>query len=145
MRIVIGGDHGGLPLKVVVRDYLAELGHEIVDVGAHTEESVDYPDFAKLVAEMVAGGEAERGVVVCGTGIGVSIAANKIPGVRAALCTDGYMARMARAHNDANVLALGGRVIGSELAKDIVDAFLKTAYEGGRHQRRLDKIKALEK
>jgi ribose 5-phosphate isomerase B len=144
MRIVIGCDHGGLALKEAMKQYVVGAGHELVDVGVHTEESVDYPDFGALVGEMVAGGEAERGILVCGTGIGMSIAANKIDGIRAALCTDPYMARMARQHNDANILVLGGRVVGPGLAQDMVKTFLETAFEGGRHQLRLDKIAALE-
>lgn len=144
MHVVVGSDHGGLALKEEVKLHLAELGHQVTDVGTHTDESTDYPDFGRLVAEMVAGDEAERGIVVCGTGIGISITANKVKGIRAALCTNAYMARMARLHNDANVLALGGRVLGVDLALDIVDAFLTHPFEGGRHQRRLDKIAALE-
>jgi ribose 5-phosphate isomerase B len=145
MRIVLASDHGGLTLKEEIKQYLVEGGHEVTDVGAHTEESVDYPDFGKFAAEIVAGGEADRGILVCGTGIGMSIAANKVKGVRAALCTDPYMAEMARRHNDANILALGGRVVGPGLAVSIVRLFLETPFDGGRHQRRIDKITDLEK
>jgi len=145
MRVIIGSDHGGLALKNEIKDYVAELGHEVVDVGTNSNQSVDYPDFGKLVAEKVAAGEAEQGILVCGTGIGMSITANKVKGIRAALCTDCFMAEMARRHNDANVLVLGGRVLGGELAKKIVHEYLTTDFEGGRHARRLEKIAGLEK
>ncbi len=146
MKLVIGSDHGGYALKEVVKAYLLEQGHEVCDRGTDNgETSVDYPDYGRAVAEDVAAGKYDFGIVICGTGIGISIAANKVRGVRAALCTDPYMARMARAHNDANVLALGGRVIGPGLAADIVDAFLNGQFEGGRHTRRVSKIMAIEK
>lgn len=144
MKIVVGCDHGALALKESVKKVLAELGMEIDDVGTYTEDSVDYPDIAEKVCGKVVSGEAERGVVLCGTGIGISIAANKINGIRCALCGEAYSARMARAHNDANVLALGGRVLGPELAGDIVRTFFTTDFEGGRHARRVGKIMALE-
>ncbi len=145
MRLILGSDHGGLALKNAIKEHLTELGHETNDVGTHTEQSVDYPDFGRQVAQLVAAGEGERGIIVCGTGIGISIAANKVRGIRAALCTDPYMARMARLHNNANILALGGRVIGPGLALEIVDSFLAHEFEGGRHQRRLDIIADMEK
>ena len=144
MKIAIGADHGGFQLKNLVAQRLRELGHEVQDFGAHGTESVDYPDYGRLVGEAVAAGVCERGVVVCGTGIGISIAANKVAGVRAALCTDCYMARMSRQHNDANVLALGGRVLGEGLALDILEAWLKAEFEGGRHARRVAKIHQIE-
>ena len=144
MKIAIGCDHGALALKESVKSVLAELGAEVEDLGTYTEESVDYPDIAEKVCEKVVSGSAERGVVLCGTGIGISIAANKIRGIRCALCSEAYSARMARAHNDANVLALGGRVLGPELAGDIVRTFFTQAFEGGRHARRVGKITALE-
>ena len=144
MKIAIGCDHGALALKECVKKVLAELGAEIDDVGVYTEDSVDYPDIAEQVCEKVVSGAAERGVVLCGTGIGISIAANKIRGIRCALCGEAYSARMARAHNDANVLALGGRVLGPELAGDIVRTFFTTDFEAGRHARRVGKIMALE-
>ena len=144
MKIAIGCDHGALALKESVKKVLAELGTEVDDIGAYTEDSVDYPDIAEKVCEKVVSGEAERGVVLCGTGIGISISANKVPGVRAALCTNEYMAMMTRKHNNANVLALGARVVGDELAKDILRVWLTTEFEGGRHQRRLDKISGIE-
>ena len=144
MKIVIGCDHGALALKESVKKVLAELGMEIDDVGTYTEDSIDYPDVAEQVCGKVVSGEAERGVVLCGTGIGISIAANKIKGIRCALCGDVFSARMARAHNDANVLALGGRVLGPGLAGEIVRAFFTQEFEGGRHERRVGKIMALE-
>lgn len=145
MRIVIGADHGGYGLKEAVKRHLLAAGHEVHDVGTHDgQTSVDYPDYALPVARAVVKGEYDLGIVICGTGIGISIAANKVRGARAALCTDPYMARMARMHNDANILALGGRVIGEGLALDIVDAFLGASYEGGRHARRVAKIADIE-
>ncbi len=145
MRIIIGADHGGYALKEAIKRHLLDLGHTVEDVGTHdAHTSVDYPDYALPVARSVVRGEYDLGIVICGTGIGISIAANKVRGARAALCTDPYMARMARAHNDANILALGGRVLGEGLALDIVDAFLAGSYEGGRHARRVAKIAALE-
>ena len=144
MRIYLGADHGGFALKEHVKAFLTGLGHEVTDVGTDSEESVDYPDFAVVVGEAVASGEADLGVLVCGTGLGMAIAANKIPGVRAVQASDPEMAHMARLHNDANVLTLPGRYIGPERAAEVVDAFLGTAFEGGRHQRRVDKIAALE-
>jgi ribose 5-phosphate isomerase B len=145
MKLMIGADHGGYALKEVIKQHLIDQGHDVVDAGTGDgETSVDYPDYGRAVAEAVVGGNYERGIVICGTGIGISLAANKVRGARAALCTNGYMARMARAHNDANVLALGGRVIGPELAKEIVDVFLATDFHGGRHARRVDKIMDIE-
>jgi ribose 5-phosphate isomerase B len=144
MRIYLGADHGGFALKEHVKGFLAGAGHEITDVGTDSEESVDYPDFAAAVGQAVASGEADLGVLVCGTGLGMAIAANKIPGVRAVQASDPEMAHIARLHNDANVLTLPGRYIGPERAAEVIDAFLGTAFEGGRHQRRVDKIVALE-
>ncbi len=141
MRIIIGADHGGYTLKEAVKQHLTNSGHEVFDQGTHdATTSVDYPDYALPVARAVVAGEYDLGIIVCGTGIGISIAANKVRGARAALCTDPYMARMARMHNNANILALGGRVIGEGLALDIVDAFLAASFEGGRHTRRVKKI-----
>ncbi len=144
MKVAIGCDHGALALKEHVKKVLTDLGAEVDDLGTFTEESVDYPDVAEQVCAKVVSGGAERGVVLCGTGIGISIAANKIRGIRCALCGEAYSARMARAHNDANVLALGGRVLGPELAGDVVRMFFTTDFEGGRHARRIGKIIALE-
>ena len=143
MKWIVGADHAGLELKRHLVDVLRGLGDEVDDVGTHTGDSVDYPDFAVIVARRVAAGEG-RGLLVCGTGLGMSYAANRHPGVRAALCTNEYLARMARAHNDANVLAMGARVVGVGLAEEIVAVFLDTPFDGGRHARRVDMLMALE-
>ena len=140
--IAIGCDHGGYALKQEVMRHLDELGLAYKDFGTYSEESCDYPIYGEAVARAVAGGECERGILICGTGIGMSMAANRIPGIRAALCLNEYLARMTRLHNDANVLCLGERVIGQGLAASIVDAFMDTAFEGGRHQRRVDLIES---
>lgn len=145
MKIAIGSDHGGLALKEAIVSFLQGRNIEVVDFGTNSDSSVDYPDFAEKVARPVAAGEVDRGIVICGTGIGISIAANKIPGIRAALVTDLFMARMAREHNDANVLALGGRILSPAQGCELVAAWLDATFEGGRHQGRLDKIAALEK
>jgi ribose 5-phosphate isomerase B len=145
VRIAIGSDHAGFELKGLLIPMLKEMGHEPIDVGAYVlDEDDDYPDFAIAVANMVRKGEAERGIVICGTGIGSSIAANKVKGIRAALCHDTLTARLSREHNDANVLALGGRVIGKELAMEIVRVWLESDFLEGRHKRRLDKIREIE-
>lgn len=140
----IGSDHGGYDLKQIIMAHLAERGVEYHDYGTYSTESCDYPDYGEAVARAVASGECERGIVVCGTGIGISIAANKVHGIRCALCGDCYSAEKAREHNDANILALGGRVLGEGLALKIVDTFLDTEFAGGRHSRRLAKIAAIE-
>lgn len=140
MRIAVAGDHAGYKLKELVKSRLLELGHEVADFGAHSEDSVDYPDHGRPAAEAVAAGEVDRAVLVCGTGIGMSLVANKVRSVRAALCSEPYSAAMARAHNDANVLVLGSRVIGQGLALEILQRFLDTPFEGGRHAKRLEKI-----
>ncbi|MEW8972582.1 MAG: ribose 5-phosphate isomerase B [Tissierellaceae bacterium] len=140
MKIGIGSDHGGFELKEHIKQYLEEEGVEYIDYGTNSTESVDYPDFGKRVAEAVISDEVDRGIVICGTGIGISIAANKVKGIRCALCGDTFSARMSRAHNDANVLALGGRVLGVGLALDIVKEFLQGEFEGGRHAKRINKI-----
>ncbi|BAS28926.1 ribose 5-phosphate isomerase B [Limnochorda pilosa] len=145
MQVAVGSDHAGYPLKEAVVGLLKEMGLSYRDFGTTSEASVDYPDFGRAVAEAVARGEYERGIVICGTGIGMSIVANKVPGVRAALCHEPYSARMSRLHNDANVLAMGGRIVGPALAREVARAFLETDFEGGRHQRRLEKIAALER
>ncbi|QZA32964.1 ribose 5-phosphate isomerase B [Hydrogenibacillus sp. N12] len=144
MRIALGADHGGFRLKEILKAYVQSLGHEVIDVGTTSEDAVDYPDYAFPVAEMVARGEVDRGILLCGTGIGMAIAANKVPGVRAALVHDLFSARATRAHNDANVLTMGGRLLGSDLAKEIVRVWLETPFEGGRHARRIEKIAARE-
>ncbi|MBN1192344.1 MAG: ribose 5-phosphate isomerase B [Coriobacteriia bacterium] len=144
MRIHVGADHAGFELKEHVKARLAELGNDVTDVGTYSEESVDYPDFAAEVARAVARGDADSGILVCGTGLGMAIAANKVPGVRAVQASDLEVAVMARRHNNANVLTLPGRYMSPEVADEVVAAFLGTEYEGGRHQRRIDKISALE-
>src|SRR5512136_1565111 len=143
-RVVFGSDHAGLALRAEAIRVAREAGFEVEDLGPSPGESVDYPDFAARVGQAVAEGRARLGVLVCGTGIGMSIAANKVKGVRAAHCTTEYEARMARAHNDANVLCVGERVVGLGLGGAIVKAFLETPFEGGRHARRVEKMKALE-
>ncbi|MDH3545291.1 MAG: ribose 5-phosphate isomerase B [Desulfuromonadales bacterium] len=142
--IFIGSDHGGLEMKEELVKVLASRHQPVKDCGTTNGESVDYPDFAEKVAGAVSRGEAELGILVCGTGIGMSIVANKFPGVRAALATDEFMAQMAKEHNNANILVLGGRVLSVELATKMVNVWLDTAYEGGRHQLRLDKISQVE-
>jgi ribose 5-phosphate isomerase B len=143
-RVAVGADHAGFALKEDLKGYLKEQGYEVLDVGTDALESVDYPDFAAAVAEAVAAGEVPWGLLICGTGIGMAIAANKVAGVRAACCGDPFSARMARAHNDANVLTMGGRVVGVGLAREILQAWLASAFEGGRHARRTAKVRALE-
>jgi ribose 5-phosphate isomerase B len=145
MKVAVGADHAGFELKDHLARLLKEQGHEVVDLGTNSSASVDYPDYAQRVAEEVAAGGAERGLLVCGTGIGVAIAANKIRGVRAANCNDLYTAQMCRAHNDANVLTLGARVVGLGVAEEIVRIFLATPWEEGpRHVRRVGKIEAFD-
>lgn len=144
MRIALGADHAGFALKEDIKKTLAGLGLTVEDFGTGSTESVDYPDFAERVARGVAGGRFDRGILVCGTGIGMGIAANKIPGIRAATVTDVEMARLSREHNDANVLAIGGRLLDKKRALEIVRTFLETPFGGDRHQRRIDKIKDLE-
>lgn len=143
MLIAIASDHGGYELKEKVKEHLRERGEKMVDLGTNSKESVDYPVYGKACAEAVAGGKAERGIVICGTGIGISIAANKVKGIRCGLCTSVEMAELTRAHNDANMLALGGRILDHRLALKIVDAFLDTEFEGGRHRRRVDMLDEL--
>lgn len=140
----IGSDHGGYALKQEIMKHLSERGIAYRDYGTYSEESCDYPDYGEAVGRAVSSGECERGIVVCGTGIGISIAANKVRGVRCALCGDCFSAQMAREHNDANVLALGARVLGAGLALKIVDTFLDSAFAGGRHERRVAKLMAIE-
>ena len=144
MRIAIGCDHGGFLLKTEVMAHLKSKGFECKDFGTYSEESCDYPDISIKVAESVVSKECELGVLVCGTGIGISIAANKVPGVRAALCGDTFSAKATRQHNNANILALGQRVTGTGLALEIVDAFFSSEFEGGRHENRISKISAIE-
>ena len=143
--IALGSDHAGLPLKREIIALLDRMGLEYRDYGTYTEDSCDYAVFAQRAARAVASGECERGVLCCGTGIGISIAANKVPGVLCAACSDCYSAKMTRMHNDANMLAMGARVVGSELGQMIAEIFLTTPFEGGRHQRRIDQIAAIER
>ena len=140
MKIAIASDHGGYQLKEEVKKYLEDRGIEILDLGTNSEESVDYPEYGHACGEAVASGKADRGIVCCGTGIGISIAANKVKGVRCALCTDVNMAVMTRKHNDANMLAMGGRTTDTTTALEITAAWLDTEFEGGRHQRRVDML-----
>lgn len=144
MKIAVACDHGGLVLKNVLLRYLTQNGYDTVDFGTDCTDSCDYPDFALPAAEAVASGECERGILVCSTGIGISIAANKVPGIRCAHCHDTYSAKYTRLHNDANMLAFGQKIIGEGLMLEIVETFLNTPFEGGRHQRRVDKISAIE-
>ncbi len=139
-KIAIGSDHGGFNLKGKIIKFLEEKGYEVKDYGTYSTDSCDYPVYAKAVAKSVANGENEKGIIVCGSGIGVSIAANKVKGVRAALCHESHSAMLSRLHNNANVLCLGERITGESLALDIVDVWLKSEYEGGRHQRRIDML-----
>lgn len=145
MKIAIASDHGGLDYKNKIKKHLITKGYDIIDEGTNSNESCDYPDYAKKVGSLVVSGQVERGILVCGTGIGMSIAANKIKGIRAALCSDTFSAHATREHNDSNILCLGQRVIGESLALDIVDTWLNAEFQGGRHQNRIDKISELEK
>ena len=145
MKIALGSDHGGLSLKEEIIKHLESQNIEVKDFGTHTENSCDYPDYALKVAEEVVAQNFELGILICGTGIGISIAANKVPGIRAALCSDTFSAHATREHNNANILALGARVVGKGLALDIVDAFINAKFEGDRHQIRIDKITEIEK
>ncbi len=143
--VVVGSDHAGWPLKEVLVGYLRDRGIQVNDVGPENRAPVDYPDIAAVVGKKVACGAARRGILICGTGLGMAIAANKIPGVRACSCHDPYTARMSRAHNDCNILVLGGRTLSPLAAQEIVDVWLETPFEGGRHQNRLEKISRLER
>lgn len=145
MKIALACDHGGLNLKNLIVAYLKEHGYEVVDFGTNTTDSCDYPDYALPAAEAVASGMCEKGILICSTGIGVSIVANKVPGVRCAHCHDVYCAEFTRRHNNANMLAMGEKVVGAGYALQIVETFLTTEFEGGRHERRVNKITAIEK
>ena len=140
MKIGIGSDHGGFELKEHLRAHLEEKGFDVKDYGTYSEDSVDYPEIGKKVANGVIEGEVELAILVCGTGIGIGISANKVPGIRCAICSDVYSARMSRAHNNANMISIGGRVVGRDLAFEIIDTWLNTEFEGGRHARRVGKI-----
>ncbi len=144
MKLAFGSDHAGRALRLLLAEHVTAAGHEVLDLGTHTDDSVDYPDFGAAVGRAVASGEAELGIAVCGSGIGIAIAANKVDGVRAATVHDVTSARMTRLHNDANVCCLGERFTGPQVALDAVDAFLATEFEGGRHARRVGKIADLE-
>ena len=138
MKVAIGCDHGGIDLKKDIIAVLRELGHEVEDQGSNSSDSVDYPSFARAVSTLVQAGECERGILICGTGIGMSMAANRIPGIRAALCHEMFSAKMSREHNDANIICLGARVTGPGLAQEIVRTWMASDFSGGRHQRRID-------
>ncbi|WP_297811104.1 ribose 5-phosphate isomerase B [uncultured Finegoldia sp.] len=145
MKIAIAADHGGFELKNSMVEYIKSLGNEVVDLGTNSADSVDYPDYAKKVCEEIQKGNCELGILICGTGIGMSLAANKLKGIRAACVSDVYSAKMSRNHNNANVLCIGARVVGDEVAKLIIKTFLENKFEAGRHQRRVDKIMSFEK
>ena len=144
MKISIGSDHGAFAMKEHLKQYLTEQGHQVVDCGTYSTDSCDYADFAKAAAQLVASGDCDRGIVMCTTGIGLPTAANRLRGIRCALCSEPYSAEMTRRHNDANMLAMGGALIGPNMADRIVDVFLNTEFEGGRHARRVGKIMAIE-
>lgn len=141
MKIAVASDHGGYELKELIIGYLMGMEHEVIDLGTNSNESVDYPEYGRKCAETVVSKKADKGIVICGTGIGISIAANKVQGARCGLCTSVEMAELTRKHNDANILALGGRILNSDEALSIVEKFLGTEFEGGRHQRRVDALK----
>lgn len=143
MKIAIASDHAGYDLKETIKTYLEENGHEVVDKGPYNADSVDYPDFAKKLTDEVLSENVDFGIGICGTGIGINISCNRVKGIRAALCSESVSAELTRKHNNANVLNLGARIIGEELAKGIVDVFINTEFEGGRHQRRIDKIECM--
>lgn len=144
MKIVFGNDHTGVALKKELMSYVSSLGHEVIDVGTNQEDSSDYPIYGEKVANMVVGKQADLGMLVCGTGVGISLAANKVKGIRAVVCSEPYSAKLSRMHNDTNILALGARVVGPELAKMIAKEWLEATFEGGRHQRRIDMISDIE-
>ncbi len=144
MKVIVGSDHGGFQLKTTVIETIQKLGHEVHDAGTYSNDPIDYPDVAKDAARRVAEGEFQRGILICGTGVGISIAANKVKGVRAGCVSDTFSAKMSRAHNDCNVLCFGERVVGTGLANELVTAFLTTEFEGGRHTRRVDKISQMD-
>lgn len=144
MKIGIGNDHSALELKAEIIEFLENKGHEVVDYGTNSPESCDYPVYGEKVAHAVVNQEVDQGILICGTGLGISLAANKVKGIRAAVCSEPFTARMARQHNNCNILAFGARVVGGELAKMIVETWLNTEFEGGRHQRRVDMISAIE-
>lgn len=144
MKIGIGNDHSAVEMKQEITAYLKELGHEVVNYGTDLNESCDYPEYGEKVGRAVVSGEVEKGILICGTGFGISLAANKVKGVRAVVCSEPYTAKLSRMHNDANILAFGARVVGIEMAKMIVNEWLNAEFEGGRHQRRIDMVMAIE-
>jgi ribose 5-phosphate isomerase B len=144
MKIGLGSDHGGYELKEYIKDYLEKQNIQYIDYGTYSQESVDYPDYGEKLSRAVVSGEVDRGIAICGTGIGISIACNKVKGIRCALCGDTYSARMSIEHNNANILALGGRVVGKDLAIEIVSTWLNAKFQGGRHERRINKISSIE-
>lgn len=145
MKIAMGNDHTAIEMKKAVKEHLEERGFEVLDLGTNSTESCDYPAYGEKVARAVVSGEADLGIAICGTGVGISLAANKVKGIRACVCSEPYTAKLSRMHNDSNVLAFGARVIGDEMAKMITDAWLDAEYEGGRHQRRVDMVMDIEK
>ena len=145
MKIAIGNDHAAVEMKMEIMEYLKSLGHEVINLGTDTTDSCNYPEYGERVGHAVVNGEAECGVLICGTGVGISIAANKVPGVRAAVCSDVTTAHLVKEHNDANIIAFGARIVGMETAKDIVKAYLDAEFLGGRHQTRVDLIHEIEK
>lgn len=144
MKIGIGNDHVAVELKNIIKDYVEDMGYDVVDFGTNSSSSTDYPIYGKKVAESIIKGEIDKGILICGTGVGISLSANKIPGIRAAVCSEPYTAKLCVEHNNANIIAFGSRVVGPELAKMIVNEFLNSEYEGGRHQKRLDLIADIE-
>ena len=145
MKVIIGNDHAATAMKFEIVEYLKELGHEVINVGTDNNDSCNYPEYAEKVGRAVVAGEADCGMLICGTGVGMSIAANKVAGVRAAVCSDVTTARLVKEHNNANVISFGARIVGTELAKDIVKAYLEAEFLGGRHQSRIDMIHEIEK
>ena len=145
MKIVLANDHSAVDMKMEILAHLEEKGYQVIDIGTNSPESCDYPVFGERAGKMVASGEADLGILICGTGVGISLAANKVKGVRACVCSEPYSAKLSRMHNDTNILAFGARVVGTELAKMIVDEWLAAEFEGGRHKRRVDMIMEIEK
>lgn len=145
MKIAIGNDHAATELKFIIKEYVESMGHEVINYGTDDNNSCDYPEFGRKVGEAVVNGDADCGILICGTGVGISIAANKVKGVRAAVCSDVTTAHLVKEHNNANIIAFGARIVGVELAKDIVKTYLEAEFEGGRHQRRIDMIHDIEK
>ncbi len=144
MKIAMGNDHTAVELKTIIKEFVEEKGYEVLDLGTNSSESCDYPVYGEKVGKAVASGQADLGIVICGTGVGISLAANKVKGIRACVCSEPYTAKLSRMHNNSNVLAFGARVVGSEMAKMITEEWLNASYEGGRHQRRVDMLMEIE-